>query len=51
MEPNMNQMNSITFAEIGIKRETIVPYTSEENEIVEWKNRTIMEATHAMLHD
>eukprot|EP00253_Pinus_taeda_P027419 PITA_27419 len=37
--------------EVGIKNETIVPYTPEQNGAFEKKNRTIMEATHAMRHD
>eukprot|EP00253_Pinus_taeda_P007311 PITA_07311 len=37
--------------EVGIRMETIVPYTPEQNGIAKRKNQTIMEATHAMLHD
>lgn len=37
--------------EVGIKRETTTAYTPEQNGIVERKNCSIMEATHAMLHD
>lgn len=37
--------------EASIKREIIVPYTPEQNGVTERKNRTIMEATCAMLHD
>ena len=34
-----------------MKRETTVPYTRKQNGVAERKNRTIMEATCAMLHD
>ena len=37
--------------ESGIKREFSTPYNPQQNGIVERKNRTIMEATKAMLHD
>ena len=37
--------------ESGIKRELSTPYNPQHNGIVEWKNRTIMEAAKAMLHD
>ena len=37
--------------EAGIKRETTTVYTPEHNDVVEQKNRTIVEATHAMLCD
>ena len=37
--------------EDGIKRETTTAYTPEQNGVVERKNRTIIEATCAMLHD
>lgn len=37
--------------EAGIKRETIVPYNPEQNGIAERKNRTIMKAAKAMIHD
>lgn len=36
--------------EVGIKRETTFTYTPKKNGVVERKNRTIMEATCAMLH-
>jgi len=35
----------------GIKRELIAPYTPQQNGVVERKNRSIMEAVKAMLHD
>ena len=38
-------------SEAGIKRETTTPYTPEQNGVAERKNRTIMEAVRAMLHD
>jgi len=37
--------------EAGIKRETTTPYTPEQNGVAKRKNRTIMEAVRAMLHD
>ena len=37
--------------ESGIKRELITPYNPQQNGVAEMKNRTIMEATKAMLHD
>ena len=37
--------------EAGIKRETTTPYTPKQNGVAERKNRTIMEAIRAMLHD
>eukprot|EP00253_Pinus_taeda_P003183 PITA_03183 len=38
-------------SEAGIKRETTTPYTPEQNGVAERKNRTIVEAIRAMLHD
>jgi len=35
----------------GIKKETIVPYTSEQNGVAERKSRSIVEVVCAMLHD
>jgi len=35
----------------GIKKETIVPYTLEQNGVVERKNRSTVEVARAMLHD
>jgi hypothetical protein len=37
--------------EAGIKREYTVPYNPQQNGVVERKNRTIIEATKAMIHD
>ena len=37
--------------DLGIKREFSTPYNPQQNGVVEWKNRTIMEAARAMLHD
>ena len=37
--------------ESGIKREMSTPYNPQQNGIAERKNRTIMEAAKAMLHD
>ena len=35
----------------SIKKETIVPYTLEQNGVVERKNRSTVEVARAMLHD
>jgi hypothetical protein len=35
----------------GIKRELTVPYNPQQNGVVERKNRTIIKATKAMIHD
>ena len=37
--------------ESRIKRELSTPYNPQQNGVVERKNRTIMDATKAMLHD
>ena len=37
--------------EIGIKREYTVPYNPEQNGVAERKNRTVIEATRAMIFD
>ena len=37
--------------ESRIKRELSSPYNPQHNGIAEWKNKTIMEAARAMLHD
>jgi transposase InsO family protein len=38
-------------AEAGIKRELTVPYTPQQNGVSERKNRAIVGAAKAMLHD
>jgi len=35
----------------GIRRELIAPHNPHQNGVAEWKNRTIMRAARAMLHD
>jgi len=35
----------------GICREIIAPHNPQQNGVSEWKNRTIVGATRAMLHD
>ena len=35
----------------GIRRELIAPHSLQQNEVAESKNRTIVGATWAMLHD
>ena len=37
--------------DLGIKRELTTPYNPQQNGVAERKNRTIMEAARAMLHD
>ena len=37
--------------EVGIKRGLTTPYTPQQNGVVERKNRSIMEAVKAMIHD
>jgi transposase InsO family protein len=37
--------------EARIKREYIVPYNPQQNGVAERKNRSIVEATKAMIHD
>ena len=37
--------------EVGIKRELTTPYTPQQNGVAERKNRSIMEAVKAMIHD
>ena len=39
------------YAEIGIKRDLTVPYTPQQNGVSKRKNRSIVGATKAMLHD
>ena len=38
-------------SEVGIKRETNTPHTLEQNGVAGRKNRTILEAVWAVLHD
>lgn len=44
-------MNVLIFANVVIKKETIVPYNPKHNGVAERKNRSIMEIARAMLHD
>ena len=37
--------------EAGIKRELTIPYNLQQNGVAERKNRSIMEAVKAMIHD
>lgn len=37
--------------EAGIKRELTTPYNPQQNGVAERKNRTIVEATKALIHD
>eukprot|EP00253_Pinus_taeda_P007593 PITA_07593 len=37
--------------EVGIRKETTIPYNTEQNGFVEKKNKAIMEAVKALLHD
>jgi len=39
------------FVEAGIKRELAVPYTPQQNGVLERKNRAIVGTTKEMLHD
>ena len=52
---NGGEFTSNEFKELckdsGIKRDLSTPYNPQQNGIAERKNRTIMEATRAMLHD
>jgi transposase InsO family protein len=36
--------------ECGIQRQTSAPYTPQQNGIVDWANRTIMECARSMIH-
>ena len=36
---------------LGIKRDLTTPYNPQQNGVAERKNRTVMEAARAMLHD
>lgn len=35
----------------GINRKFTIPYTPQQNRVVEWKNGAIVGAARAMLHD
>jgi len=52
---NGGEFTSNEFSEIckkaGIKRELTSPYNPQQNGVAERKNRTIMEAVKAMIHD
>ena len=52
---NGREFTSNEFKELckdsGIKRELTTPYNPQQNGVAERKNRTIMEAARAMLHD
>ena len=39
------------YREAGIKRELTVPYNPQQNGVAERKNKTIVEASKAMMHD
>jgi transposase InsO family protein len=39
------------YRDVGIKRELTTPYNPQQNGVAERKNRTIMEAVKAMIHD
>ena len=39
------------FKDFGIKRELTTPYNPQQNSVVEWKNRTILEVVKTMIHD
>jgi transposase InsO family protein len=49
-EYTSNEFNNFCI-EGGIKREFTVPYNPQKNGVDERKNRTIIEATKAMIHD
>jgi transposase InsO family protein len=38
-------------SEVGTKREFTVPYNPQQNEVEEWKNKIIISAVKAMIHD
>jgi transposase InsO family protein len=39
------------YSEVGIKREFAVPYNPQQNGVAKWKNKTIVSAIKAMIHD
>ena len=39
------------YSEVGIRRELFTPYNPQQNGVAKRKNRTIMEAVKAMIHD
>jgi hypothetical protein len=39
------------YKDVGIKRELTTPYNPQQNDVVERKNRTIMEVVKTMIHD
>ena len=45
-----NEFNSF-YEKHGIRRELTAPYTPEQNEVAEWKNRTAMEMVRSMLQE
>lgn len=46
----VNKQLSEFYADLGIKQQTTVPYTPEQNGTVERENRTIVEAARTLLH-
>ena len=54
MEENSHLVNSRNYVdtrEVRIKRELSTPYNPQQNGVAERKNRSIMEAVNAMIHD
>jgi transposase InsO family protein len=39
------------YKDVGIKRELTTPYNPQQNSVVEWKNKTILEAVKTMIDD
>jgi hypothetical protein len=46
----VNHEIHIIFHEVGIQLQHIVPYTPQQNEVAEWKNRSLKEMASCMLH-